>query len=266
MDTEQYQCTYFIAPDKRRSVIALRAFNATTAMLPETGAEAAQMKMMWWKDSIKQLFQGGKSGEHPVLRELQRAIQLHNLSISWFYRILDRRMSDLEGFPITTTQHLEQYAEDTASSLLYLTLETLGIRDLNAEHAASHIGKSIGIATLLRGTPIHISKRTLYIPNQLLAKHKVSMEEIFRGEFKESFYEAIYEMASVAVSNLAKGRKLGTKVPKESKVALMSGVVAEQYLNALQKKNFDVFHHSLIQPKSLLPLQLKLLRFKWSNK
>jgi len=35
---------------------------------------------------------------------------------------------------------LETYAENTSGSLNYLTLETLGIRDTNADHAASHLG------------------------------------------------------------------------------------------------------------------------------
>jgi NADH dehydrogenase [ubiquinone] 1 alpha subcomplex assembly factor 6 len=36
---------------------------------------------------------------------------------------------------------LEQYAEDSASSLLYLSLECGGVSDQNADHAASHLGK-----------------------------------------------------------------------------------------------------------------------------
>ena len=44
-----------------------------------------------------------------------------------------------------------RYAENTASSLLYLQLETLNVRNNEADHAAGHVGKAIGIATLLRG-------------------------------------------------------------------------------------------------------------------
>lgn len=35
---------------------------------------------------------------------------------------------------------LEKYCEETSSSLLYLTLEILGVKDTNADHAASHLG------------------------------------------------------------------------------------------------------------------------------
>ena len=45
---------------------------------------------------------------------------------------------------------LESYAEATASSLAYATLEALGVRDLAADHAASHVGKAVALSTLLK--------------------------------------------------------------------------------------------------------------------
>jgi hypothetical protein len=41
-----------------------------------------------------------------------------------------------------TVQDLEDYAEHTASSLLYLALESLGIKNIHADHVASHLGLS----------------------------------------------------------------------------------------------------------------------------
>lgn len=35
---------------------------------------------------------------------------------------------------------VENYAESTASSLLYLTLESCGVKNVHADHAASHVG------------------------------------------------------------------------------------------------------------------------------
>ncbi len=43
-----------------------------------------------------------------------------------------------------------------------------GVRDVNADHAASHIGKAFGIVTLLRATPHHASKGKVLLPNDVL--------------------------------------------------------------------------------------------------
>lgn len=41
---------------------------------------------------------------------------------------------------VRTVDDLESYADHTASSLISLTLELLGVKDVNADHAASHVG------------------------------------------------------------------------------------------------------------------------------
>lgn len=39
-----------------------------------------------------------------------------------------------------------------------------GVKDVHADHAASHIGKAQGITTCLRATPYHSSRRKVYLP------------------------------------------------------------------------------------------------------
>lgn len=54
---------------------------------------------------------------------------------------------------------IEDYAEYSQSSLLYLTLEAMGIRDNeNTSFVASHIGVCKGILTLLRAHSAHQSQ------------------------------------------------------------------------------------------------------------
>lgn len=50
---------------------------------------------------------------------------------------------------------LENYAEYGHSSILYLLLEVLGINNDQIQIAASHLGVSSGIVTLLRGYAHH---------------------------------------------------------------------------------------------------------------
>ena len=109
---------------------------------------------------------------------------------------------DIEGRPMPTLAALENFTEDTSSSLLYLTLESLRIRNMDADHAASHIGivsrslawsdcavltllgtcvwpgKAVGISFLLRGTPYHLQQRQTYLPMDLLAKVHTNLPAI----------------------------------------------------------------------------------------
>ena len=69
-----------------------------------------------------------------------------------------------------TLADIEEYAEQTASSMYYLSLETMGVKDVHADHVASHIGKAYGLTTLLRGGPFHASRKQIYLPMDLTTK------------------------------------------------------------------------------------------------
>lgn len=69
-----------------------------------------------------------------------------------------------------TIKDMESYSENTASALLYLQLESLGIKDVNADHAISHVGKMVGISTFLRALPFHLSHKRLVLPAEITAK------------------------------------------------------------------------------------------------
>ena len=52
----------------------------------------------------------------------------------------------------------------------FLFVFTPGVRNVEADHAASHIGKSQGLVTLLRATPYHANRRKVYLPTNILIK------------------------------------------------------------------------------------------------
>lgn len=46
----------------------------------------------------------------------------------------------------------------------------VGVKDVQADHAASHLGKAVGVVTLLRATPFHGSRGKVYIPSDVMIK------------------------------------------------------------------------------------------------
>lgn len=47
-------------------------------------------------------------------------------------------------------EDMEKYAEKSVSSVYYLILEGCGVKNVHADHAASHLGKAQGITQQLR--------------------------------------------------------------------------------------------------------------------
>lgn len=47
--------------------------------------------------------------------------------------------------------------------LIFISANT-GVRDIHADHTASHIGKAQGIVTCLRATPYHSKRQKIFLP------------------------------------------------------------------------------------------------------
>lgn len=62
-----------------------------------------------------------------------------------------------------------------------------GLKDVHADHAASHIGKAQGIVTCLRATPYHSSRRKVYLPMDvcMLVSPRLTVKTTLFGERSE---------------------------------------------------------------------------------
>lgn len=69
-----------------------------------------------------------------------------------------------------TMKDLELYCENTYSSILYLQLEALGCKKFNADLVCSHIGKAIGLTTIIRSIPSQINQNKISLPVELMKK------------------------------------------------------------------------------------------------
>lgn len=101
-------------------------------------------------------------------------------------------------------ESLEKYSENSTSSIYYLLLEANGTKDINVDHVASHLGKAHGIVNLIRSVAHHAQKRNCVLPQDILIKHDVPMESIFRGETSKGLCDAVFEVSSRAKLHLDK--------------------------------------------------------------
>eukprot|EP00899_Mesostigma_viride_P011498 jgi/Mesvir1/20349/Mv19936-RA.1 len=223
----------------------------------------ALMRFQWWRETLDACLKG-KPVEHPIAQGVAAVAARHRITRQWLLRILDERAKDAEDpSQPRTVADLERYAEHTASSLLYLLLQVAGASDANTDHAASHVGKAVGLTTLLRGTAAHASQRRTYIPRDVAAKHGVVTEEIYRRIPSDALSSAVFEVASKANAHLDKARKMQGTLSKEARAVLLPAVPCGLYLAALERHNFDVFYGSLMMGKlDISPLSLQL-RLKW---
>lgn len=194
--------------------LAIRSFNIEVASIKSNPSrELSEMKMDWWKQSIKRMFEG-EIINHPTLLVLREVTLRKKLSKTWFTKYLDAREKDLRVVQPSHLGDVEAYAEATQSSLLYMLLEAQGIRNIDADHVASHLGKAYGLVTILRAIPYQAKVQQTYIPKDLLIQQNVSTEQLLRGDMTSESRNVIYEVANLANQHIEFARELQPKVPK----------------------------------------------------
>eukprot|EP00794_Sanderia_malayensis_P018545 gene18545-20406_t len=216
-DYENYLCTLRIQEQARIAAFAIRSFNVELAKIRENISEKhiGSLRLQFWKDVIQEIF-AGKARAQPVVLLLFEVMKKHNLTKIWFNRLIEAREQSLEDSPFLNIVDIEKYGENSVSPVLYLLLECLGIKDVHADHTVSHIGKAIGLTTVLRAAPYNLQRRRVYFPLDLMSKHKISQEEIIRGKKYNETSEVVYEIACQANAHLLKAREMRNKVTKDA--------------------------------------------------
>ncbi|XP_058085156.1 uncharacterized protein LOC131232727 [Magnolia sinica] len=275
-DYHHYLCLLHLPPAVRKAAFALRAFNVETSRAMDVASDPkiGLMRLLWWQEAIDKIF-SKKLIEHPIAQALSSVISEHKVTKSWLKRSVEARIKDAsreENGILETIGELEKYAEDTMSTLLYMTLQAGGIRSTVADHAASHIGKASGLLLLLKSLPYHASRggQFSYIPKEVAVNHGLLVQQAGRSEIRvepsQALADAVFEIASVASIHLQKARELTGSVPTEAFPVLLPAVPAQVLLDSLQRSQFDVFDPRLARGVlgiSPLWFQMKLKWHAW---
>lgn len=144
-DYENYLCILLLPHSIRSTAFAVRAFNVELAQIRDTVSDRTigLMRLQFWKDSLEKIY-AAHPPQTPVALELYQSVQKLSLSKLWLRRLIDAREESLYDKPFQNVETVEGYAEKAVTPVFYLLLEAAGIKDVNADHVASHLGKAIG--------------------------------------------------------------------------------------------------------------------------
>lgn len=162
-DFDNYLAGLLVPRMYRDAYFAIRAYNVEIATIKDQmsgNAAAGRIRFQWWRDAIETMDNGKTVAnlQQPIALAMSHYCIKHGLSRRWLERSLDARQRDAMQNQPENLDDLENYAEKGHSSILYLLLESMDVRDENTNFMASHIGVASGLTTLLRGFPHHISK------------------------------------------------------------------------------------------------------------
>jgi NADH dehydrogenase [ubiquinone] 1 alpha subcomplex assembly factor 6 len=259
-DRERYLCNLHAPASARPGLFAIHAFNVETAQIrnSNTQSDAGFGRMTWWRHALDQSVRG-KPPDHPVAQAIADAHARYSLTTRYLSQLLDARETDMRVRQPQTCDHLRQYSERTAGSLLLLGLECAGVAmNDSAERAASHAGTALGLATLLRGTAAHAAQGSTYLPTEVTDRHQVSLTQLLRGTPSPNICNAVAEIADEAVSHLLAARSMQQDVPSQVRPILLPATVADLMIRRLTADGYCPFAPGAMEPLGLR-LQISLL-------
>ncbi|PTU25545.1 hypothetical protein P175DRAFT_0498649 [Aspergillus ochraceoroseus IBT 24754] len=211
-------------------------------MIPDTTSSPAigLMRFQFWRDAVARTLAGSPPKEPIAILLASAVADLHQrtqgsarLSKNWLTRMISAREQTLTNDPYPSLAALETYAENTYSTVLYLTLSALPMASVTADHVASHIGKAAGIAAVLRGLPLvafpaaaapqqpkqavaaaaaaagGVKQGAVMLPLDVMAQAGVKEEEVFRqGADAPGLRDAVFAVATRASDHLITAQQM----------------------------------------------------------
>jgi phytoene synthase len=230
-DFERYAVAIFVPADRRRALLALYAFNAETSGVRNHVSQPlpGEIRLQWWTDMLAGAGHGDVEG-NPVAAELLLAIRQHDLPIEPMSRLIEAHQFDLYNDPMPTMAALEEYLDDTASTLFALGAGILGHRSDEIDHLARHAGFAYGIARTIAALPSDSSRRQLFVPLQLLEQHGSNLEEVFAGKATGGLRAALDQLRDEAREHLKTAVALLDGIPPGARPAFLPLALADRAL------------------------------------
>jgi phytoene synthase len=252
-DRDRYQTALFAPADRREALFALYAFNYEVARVREivTQPMLGQIRLQWWREVVAAAFAAAPPRQHDVAEPLTVVIRDRALTRAHFDRMIDTRERDLADEPPATLAAIEDYAEGTSATLLYLALEVLGVTETSAHAAAREIGIGYALAGLLRAMPFHARAGRRYVPADSGARLGLDPADYAGLRDSTGLRAATAEIAEAAAGHLRAARRYRHEVPRSARAAMLPAVVADRFLARLKRADSNPFAPELAAPDTL---------------
>lgn len=257
-DFTRYASTLFVAPEQRRALLALYAFNVEIARVHEHIRQpmAGEIRLQWWTDMLAGQGHGYVEGS-PVASELMRAIETHALPVERLTRLIEAHQFDLYNDPMPDSEVLDTYAQETSSALFELGARIAGA----SPEALPEVTRQAGIAEtylhVLTRLPFDASRQQVYLPLDMLTRHGGGVDEIFAGKMTPALRATVEEFVDLALSHFKLMYEPLMALPQDTRRVFLPMAVTRRTLERARRPDFDPYTP---QPDSRLRILWTLWR------
>ncbi|GAA5159144.1 presqualene diphosphate synthase HpnD [Viridibacterium curvum] len=182
-----YYSFRFLAPEKRRAIMALYAFcrevDDVVDDIPDP--QIAQTKLEWWRKETCEIHSG--SPTHPVTQALAEVVKTINLPREQLLEIIEGMQMDLQQSRYLDFKGLQLYCYRVASVVGLLAAEIFGYTDRQTLKYAHDLGIAFQLTNIIRDVGEDARRGRIYLPIDELQQFNVTAREITDGQYSDKF-------------------------------------------------------------------------------
>ena len=249
-DRDRFIATLFAPAEERGALHALYAFNAELARVRDVAHTAlpGEIRLQWWSDVINRE-RDDEAQANPVAAALLATMERQGLAPETLTDLIDARRFDLYDDPISQVADLETYVRRTSSALISLSAQV--VAGIEVDAIAGPAGLASGIAGILRAFPLHVARRQIYLPMEILDRHEVHLHDLFAGRSSAGLVAALAELRNLARRHLAAASEGVKALPERAIPVFLPVALVRPSLDRLER--IDPF----------APLELAPWRRQW---
>jgi phytoene synthase len=261
-DRPRYYATLFAPPERRADLLALFAFAAEIARIPDLVSESGlgEIRLQWWREGLASAAFASEAGQSPTLRALGETIERHKLPLAPFEALVEARSADLYSDPPAAIGDLEGRLGETESALFQMAAIVLGADASQTADAAGHAGVAYGLARRLSVFASDRARGRTIVPGEILAAHSLAASDVFAPEPPAALREATSALEAIARRHLVDAREHVRQVGRPARSAFLPLAIVEPLLARIDRAAVGL----IARPVGLSDLET-LTRIAWAR-
>ena len=206
----------------------------------EIGDTAESLRLLhWWREELEKMFQG--EAAHPVFVALLPTVRKHALPVEPFANLITAFEHDQKVTRYANWDEIFAYCANSANPVGRLVLGLGGYTDATRYALSDATCTALQLANFWQDVSVDLEKDRVYIPQDLLARHGVPIEDVFARRFTPAFAAAMREACGVARELFIKGSALPPLLdPRLALDVTLFSRGGMYILDKIEKQGFDV--------------------------
>ena len=127
----------------------------------------------------------------------------------------------------------------------------MGVKNVDSDHAASHLGKALLLADVVRKLLRRSPHCVFYMPDELLVRHHIAQQDLVNMSERQlaakhaHLKDLVFEVCTRAKQHVNSSRELRDKVPSGARPLFAPIVALDLFLTQMERAGFDPLNAKL---------------------